>query len=424
MKDIIGSNRMTWRIRTFITAISIVAVIFLFPASVHAGTILHASAIQAEQVIDNDVFLTGEKPVVEGTVNGDVFIVGTNVTISGTVNGSIFVVAQNIVLSGKVNGNLYAAAVELTQQGEGQISRSLYALTLSLITKTGSTIGRNLTTVAMSARLEGETERDTIAIIGPWELFKILRDVINQNIIGFVPGQPTLTRNNPEHVLARTGIPHRALVRTTQGSNLPDFRDWLFTALKSLVKFLLVGGLMLWIFPSQFQGWAEKVRKEPLASAGYGILVLINGYLVPVLILFMIIGLLLGLIYLSLPSLAWMTFGMSLGLLMAGFSLFIAATVFLSKAIVAYLTGTLILSRIASGSLRYRIIPLLLGLLIYVPLASVPYVGSFIGLVVTLLGLGSIWLSRKQAQPQVEAGMEPVSDQKSKYRKPIQKEQQ
>jgi hypothetical protein len=46
-------------------------------------------------------------------------------------------------------------------------------------------------------------------------------------------------------------------------------------------------------------------KNEPLASAGYDIIVLINGYLVSILGLFLIVGLLLGLLYLSLPSLAW-----------------------------------------------------------------------------------------------------------------------
>jgi len=51
----------------------------------------------------------------------------------------------------------------------------------------------------------------------------------------------------------------------------------------------------------------------------------------------------------------------------------------------------------------------LLGLVIYVPLTSIPYMGFFIGLVVTLLGLGSIWLAQKQAHRPVEAVVEAAS---------------
>jgi len=397
---------MTWRVRALVTAISMVAVMLLFPMPVQAGKVYRASAIPAGQVIENDVFLTGQQPVIDGTVNGDVFIVGSDVTINGEVNGSVFVVAENLILPGQVKGNLYAAAVELTQPAGGQIGRSLYALVLSLVTDPESSIDRDLTSVAMSASLRGQTERNTTAIIGPWELFKILRDFFNQNVVGFVPDRSALTKSGSEHVLGRAGIHQRALVRAAQAADRSVLVDWLVATLKSFLNFLIFGGLILWIFPRQFQGWVEKVQKEPLAAAGYGAVVLINGYLIPVLILFLLVGLLLGLLYLSLSSLAWMSFWSGLGLLMALFTLFLAATTFLSKAIVAYLAGAFIFSRVASGALQYRILPLLLGLLIYVPLASIPYVGFVIGLVTTLLGLGAIWLARKPAPQPVEAVVE------------------
>ena len=49
------------------------------------------------------------------------------------------------------------------------------------------------------------------------------------------------------------------------------------------------------------------------------------------------------------------------------------------------------------------------GHVIYVPLASIPYLGFFIGLLITLLGLGAIWLSRKQVPQFVENGSKFIS---------------
>jgi len=400
------STRMTWRVRAFITVILLIAVMLLIPVSAQAGKLLRVNAVPKNQIIDNDVFLTGQTPTVSGTVHGDVFIVGSDATISGEVDGSVFVIAQNLSISGQISGNLYVAVVELTQQENAQIERNLYALALSLVTEPESSIGRDLTTVAMSARLQGQTERNTTAIIGPWELFKIVRDSINRNIIGFVPNQPAFAERVSEHVLVRAGAHQRALVRTAQVTDRSVLVDWGLTALKSFLNFLIVGGLMLWIFPRQFQNWTEKIQKEPLAAAGCGAVVLVNGYLLPVLAISLLVGLLLGLIYISLSSLAWTVFWGGMGLLLTLFTLFLAVTTFLSKAIVAYLAGTFILSKVAPGALQYRILSLLLGLLIYVPLASIPYLGSFIGLVVTLLGLGAIWLSRKQASQPVKVVIE------------------
>jgi len=126
-------------------------------------------------------------------------------------------------------------------------------------------------------------------------------------------------------------------------------------------------------------------------------------------ILFRLLGLLLGLIYISLAPLAGMSFWAGLGILITLFTLFQVAITFLSKAIVAYLVGTFILSRAAPTFLQYRILPLMLGLLIYVPLASIPYAGLFLGWVVTLLGMGALWLARKQAFQPGEAVVEAPS---------------
>jgi len=409
MQSADGSTRTTWHIRALITSVSLVAVTLLFPGTVQAGKILHTTAIPAGQVIENDVFLTGQQPTIDGIVNGDVFIFGSDVSINGEVNGSVFVVAQNLHLTGKVSDNLYAAAVEMTQPTESQIGRSLYTLTLSLITEPGSNIGRDLNAVALSARMQGLTERNTAAIIGPWEIFKILRDFVNQNIVGNVHNKPSLPNSNSANGSIQTVSYQRAMMQVAEDTKPSELVDWFLTALNSFLNFLIIGGLMLWIFPRQFQGWTSKVKKEPLVALGYGTVVLINGYLLPGVILFLLIGLLLGLIYISLPSLAWMFFWAGLGMLITLFTLFQVAITFLSKAIVAYLAGTFILTKGAPVTVQYRILPLLLGLLIYVPLASIPYAGLFIGWVVTLLGMGSIWLTRKQAFQPAEAVIEAAS---------------
>ena len=66
---------------------------------------------------------------------------------------------------------------------------------------------------------------------------------------------------------------------------------------------------------------------------------------------------------------------------------------YLSKGIVAYLVGYLILERIAPKVAAHKFWPLLLGLIIYVLLRSIPYFGWAVSLVVTLMGLGAVWLT-------------------------------
>ena len=383
--------------RPFIIALFVVLGLLLFPATAQAGKLLQANAIPSKQVVEQDVFLTGPQPIVEGTVNGDVFIVGSEATISGEVNGSVFVLAEKLDLPGKISGNLYVAAVEANHPADGQVDRSLYGIVLSLMTESDSLIGRDLNLVAMSARLQGQTTGKTSAIIGPWEIFKVLQGFFNQNITGFNPSVPAVVKLETDPISARVGLPYLASIRIKEADQGPSaLAEWAVDALKSLIGFIVVGGLVLWIFPRRFKGWASKIKTEPLASAGYGVLVLINGYLVPVVGLVLVIGLLVGLLFLSLPTLAWTLFGVGMGALITLFTLLQAAITFVSKAIVAYLIGTLILSKVLPGALKHAFLPLLLGLILYVLLASIPYLGFVIGLAATLVGLGAIWLGLKR----------------------------
>ena len=57
--------------------------------------------IGAGDVIDDDLFLTGETVEMNGTVNGDLFATGQRITINGEVNGNLFVSGSDITLNGR-----------------------------------------------------------------------------------------------------------------------------------------------------------------------------------------------------------------------------------------------------------------------------------------------------------------------------------
>jgi hypothetical protein len=67
-----------------------------------------------------------------------------------------------------------------------------------------------------------------------------------------------------------------------------------------------------------------------------------------------------------------------------------------TKVIVAFLVGTIILRRLAPNTLQYKILPLLLGILIYVLLAWIPYFGWVIALLVNAIGLGAVWFAFRE----------------------------
>ncbi len=69
-----------------------------------------------------------------------------------------------------------------------------------------------------------------------------------------------------------------------------------------------------------------------------------------------------------------------------------------TKLIVSYLIGKLILGRLAPRVAEQAIWPLMLGIVLYVIITSIPCLGDVIGFIVALIGLGAIWLLIRQGR--------------------------
>jgi hypothetical protein len=126
---------------------------------------------------------------------------------------------------------------------------------------------------------------------------------------------------------------------------------------------------------------------------GWGILAVPGGYL---LALASGIGLLVvwrALAMISLDKLSSLVFFSGLavwGVTVATFQIVVA---YGSKVVVSYMVAQLLVQRLARRFAANRILPLLLGLLIYVPLRAIPIFGWALSVAVTLIGVGAIALA-------------------------------
>ena len=110
--------------------------------------------------------------------------------------------------------------------------------------------------------------------------------------------------------------------------------------------------------------------------------------------LILVVGILLGVV--TLGGLAGATFGIGFSGLSLAFGLFILAVIYGSKLVVAHLVGRLILQRFLPQYAERVILALTLGVALYILIRSVPVLGGLIGAIVTLLGLGAMWLLFRQ----------------------------
>jgi len=397
---------LKWKPGRIIGAAVVVLIAAAFVAGPAAGQGLSiASTVRADEVIDNDLLLTGFEGVIDGTVIGNVFATGKEVTVNGDIEGSLFVVGDKLTVNGNVAGGTYAIGVSLEQGSSSVIGLNLYFLGINLRTESGAVIGRDLTMVALSANLAGEVGRDTRAVVGLLEFIRLIGEGLSQGVRGkpIVELAPTnlgaAASGTGAQILGRPSLlPGSLIARTSslQAVSTDEVVEILVNCIRALVSFLLVGLMVLWLKPKMFNGATAELRQRPLASAGYGALVFVNGFLLTLLLGAVIVGVGLGLRALTLTSLAWGFWAVAFSSLGLIFSLFLVSLVWLSKAIVAALAGILILERVYPRALEYRASAMTLGLLIYLLLCLIPVVGWVIALVVSVLGLGAMFLSIRQ----------------------------
>jgi hypothetical protein len=69
---------------------------------------------------------------------------------------------------------------------------------------------------------------------------------------------------------------------------------------------------------------------------------------------------------------------------------FSISTGYLAQIVVSFLVGRLLLGRVQPNRAAGQVLPLVIGLILYVILRAIPVLGLLVGLVVVLLGFGAI----------------------------------
>lgn len=101
---------------------------------------------------------------------------------------------------------------------------------------------------------------------------------------------------------------------------------------------------------------------------------------------------------------------LAMGAIVAGFVLFVLALVYVTKLVVGYALGKWILTKLSPAAAEKVIWPLLLGVLIIVILIALPYIGWLFNFVLTILGLGALWLLGQSLRQPPIPGIQPSAE--------------
>ena len=438
-------NRSLTKFLGVITLLALLLAIFVTPAlavGVKADDVLVISSD-----VDDDLYAAARHFTLSATIHGDLIVAAQTITIepSGVVEGDILGAGQDIIIQGEVKGDVRIAGGVLMVTSTGKVDEDLVAAGYSLELEPGSQVGMadsaaggDVIFAGSQASLSGSITGDMNmageglelngSVGGKLKVY-VGQEKADRLPFGTIPGLSeaqtipggltfgpqakiggSLEYTSPQEVT----IPAAVIASEKVTFHQENFRwdriqqahpvsavsraeAWFLNQFRRFLSLLLVGLLLAWVVPEITRKSAEHLQAQPLHSLGWGfvsLFALVFGILSLIVIIGML-GVLLGILKLS----GLLALEIILGC-MALFGLvtvYVTAAVLISKVIVSYLGGQLILARIKPEWARSRIWPLLLGLVIFVILTAIPfYLGQLINLVIILLGLGALWMAASE----------------------------
>ena len=411
----------------YITLLLVTILVFGLVQPAAAQGIVYGNIVPVDTQVDQNLILTGYNVTIDGTVNGDVIAVGSRVTINGVVNGSLITAGEYININGEVTGSVYSAALALTMGPSSMIDRDLYFLGIQLNMNQGSVINRDLYTISLlSASFAGKVNRNTYAEIGPSAVVQMIFDLAGwplpnwlgsgslpaqhfvQAPFNFASADPVTFQGAGLGKLTNTSASLEGYSLAPAAEVDPQVADWGMGLLRNLVAFFLIGLLLAWLLPSLLNQSSNKLRTKPWPSFGWGLVVYLVGWFLFGLLFTLVIALTIFFFTVSFVNLGFVVGGVGLASLGLAFMLFWLSVFYVSRIIVAFHFGRLLIGLVSKKAASGRLAPLFVGVIIYALLASIPYLGFAVSALATFFGLGALWMTLRQIRkvPAADAWIE------------------
>ena len=423
------------------------------PASAFDGRSGENVIIKNDEVIEDDLYITAETFVLDGTVNGDLIVVGRTLTINGKVDGDVIALGETVLLNGTVTGAVRTADYALLLGEQASIGDDLIDASYSLESRKGSRIGQDLLFAGNQVLLAGDVSRHAQVSARAFELRGTVGGSVNAGVgeadAGYAGPPPTLFmpkspisipvvdpgltiiqsakingdlfyRQSRELVFP-AGVVAGEITRTQRAGSAAGsvqettgqrILNWALNTLRTSITLILIGLFLLWLFPSFMQGGSRKLQSAILSSLGWGVAAYVIFFLALLLIAVLIIlgGLLFGV--LTLGGVAGTIVSLGILSLFALIVAFVLVTSFIAKIVFGQTLGRWLLVRANSPLVEHRFWPMVIGVVITVAVIALfrfPLIpgfgGTLLNFIVILFGLGalSLWgrerVARRPATP-------------------------
>ena len=149
--------------RLFIFATLGLLILLLVPAALaqeeRSGAVV---TVAHDEVIDDDLYASGESVLIDGTITGDLISFSSNTTINGTVEGDVLAMGQTLTINGEVGGSVRSAGMLTTLNPTAHVGKDLFVAGYGLNTAEGSMVEGDIRFFGGQGTLDGDVGGDVI----------------------------------------------------------------------------------------------------------------------------------------------------------------------------------------------------------------------------------------------------------------------
>ena len=321
--------------------------------------------ISVSSKVNGDLLCAGGRITVDGPVQNDISCVGGDISINKEVEGEVRVAGGNVVVGARINGDLVVIGGTITVKDSAVVVKDVMILGGNVIFRGtamhnidirggniiyGGTSGNNLFIDAGKITFESGAHavgNFTYRSKSDVDISKIdVRGMIFKRV------SPTMTRSQVLKMYA-------------------------YGRLMAYLALLIIGLLMLLLLPKYAEAVAKTISRHFWKSLGYGLLFLVIMPILIILAMLTIIGIPLALIALAVYILL----------------------IYTGKLAVAFWAAETVVRK----NRLLKALAFLIALLAAYLLASIPYIGWIIAVIITVMGIGAmvmaaVWLIRNPQQ--------------------------
>lgn len=346
--------------------------------------------LSADQIIDSDYIRFANNIQIDGQIKGDAFLVGSVVTVNGQIDGDLFVLAAKVNVNGIVGSNIRIVAADATLNGPVGRNVLLMCASCSLSQQSSVTgsilasganfdlfsknVGRGLRFFGSRLYINSPIGSEAFVVadkqffLGPQASIAGDLKYTGSTTVTMQPGATVSGNISYQKADVNDNFPRFFGARSI--FNLYE-RLRPLAEILGLIISVLIGWILLGLFPTAFEKVAQAIEKRPYASLGWGVIIVL---LVPLMVFLFAITIV------GIP--------VSLVLILIAYICFVLAQ-FLGA---FFLGRKILLSRFGER----RGWALVVGLVIIYLLGLIPILGNIAKLILVLFALGAIVPAYKQ----------------------------